>query len=443
MNKKIEDYSAQMHRLFGPYESIRHGVRTITFQVTEDCCLNCTYCYQNNKSKKKMSFDVAKQAVDDILECSDKVKDYIDSQNTAGIIIDFIGGEPLIAIDLISDITEYFIQRVIELDHPWRNRFRFSMSSNGVLYFDEKVQEYFRKYGQYVSYCVSIDGNKELHDACRVFSDGSGSYDIAMAAVKHYTETWNYTIGSKMTLAPGNVSFTYDAVVSLIENGYNSINLNCVFEEGWTLEHAKILYNELKRTADYLIEKELVDTVPLSIFNEDIGHESTTDNNWCGGTGVMLAIDPDGNYFPCLRYMKSSLAGKQDPYSIGDIYSGIGKQDLHKERISCLNSITKTSQSDEKCLTCPIASGCAWCSGYNYEVFGTPNKRATFICPMHQARVLATSYLWNNWYKHIGSDKRYSLDIPKEWALKIIDEAEFNFLKELDHHESNRCKDIH
>ena len=433
MSKKIESYSNSINRLFGPFGSIEKGVKNITFQVTEDCCLNCTYCYQNNKSKKVMTFDVAKKAIDDILERSDRVKDYVDSYDTAGAVIEFIGGEPLMAIDLITEITEYFICRLIELDHPWQNRFRFSMCSNGVLYFDPKVQEYFRKYGKYLSFSISRDGNKELHDACRVFHDGSGSYDIAMKAVRHYIDVLHGQMGSKMTLAPGNIDHTYEAVVSLIENGYQQINLNCVFEEGWKVEHAKILYKELKKVADYLITHDLVDKVSLSIFNEMHGHESLSDRNWCGGTGLMLAIDPYGRYFPCLRYMGSSLAGKREPYSIGDISCGIGKDDVSKDRLKCLNCITKSSQSPEKCLSCPIASGCAWCSGYNYEVFGTPNKRATFICQMHQARVMATSYLWNTWYKKIGSDKRYSLDIPREWALEIIDEKEFNYLKEYDH----------
>lgn len=437
MNKKIEEYSSVINRLFGPHESIEKGVKTITFQVTEDCCLNCTYCYQHNKSKKVMTFDVAKKAIDDILERSDRVKDYIDSYDTAGVIIDFIGGEPFMAIDLISDVSEYFIKRLIELDHPWRNRFRFSICSNGALYFQPKVQEYLKKYFNHVGFSISIDGNKELHDACRIFPDGSGSYDTAMSAVRHYVDVLGGHMGSKMTLAPENVLYTYDAVVSLIENGYDSINLNCVYEEGWQLEHAKILYAQLKKVADYLIEHDLVEEIPLSIFDEVHGHADTNDRNWCGGTGLMLAIDPDGRYFPCLRYMGSSLGGKREPYSIGDVTCGIGKTTTCKDRLNCLNCITKSSQSTEKCMTCPIASGCGWCSAYNYEVYGTPNKRATFICQMHQARTLATAYLWNTWYRKIDSDKRYSLDIPKDWALEIVDEKEFNHLMEVSVDEPN------
>ena len=99
-----------------------------------------------------------------------------------------------------------------------------------------------------LSFSISIDGCKELHDSCRIFPDGRGSYDVAMAGVHHFVDVLGGRMGSKMTLAPSNIQYTYKAVVGLIESGYREINLNCVYEEGWTLEHATILYNELKKS---------------------------------------------------------------------------------------------------------------------------------------------------------------------------------------------------
>ena len=75
--------------------------------------------------------------------------------------------------------------------------------------------------------------------------------------------------------------------------------------------------------------------------------------------------------------------------------------------------------------------GCGTCSAYNYEVFGTPNHRATFICCMHKARVLGASYLWNNWFRKNGKSERFKLNIPEEWAVEIIGKDEWNYLNEL------------
>lgn len=116
---------------------------------------------------------------------------------------------------------------------------------------------------------------------------------------------------------------------------------------------------------------------------------SEDDNqNWCGGNGVMLACDPDGVLYPCLRYMPSSIGDKQPILTCGHVDTGGVDLKLMDE----MQKITRRSQSTDECFYCPIAKGCSWCTAYNYEVFGTINKRATFICPMHKARALANVY---------------------------------------------------
>ena len=107
--RKIEGYSDHMNRIFGPFPDVRNGIRNITFQVTEDCCLYCTYCYQHNKTPKAMTFETAKKAIDDLLSNSEAIRDYLNVDETAGVILEFIGGEPLMAIDLVTQISEYFI----------------------------------------------------------------------------------------------------------------------------------------------------------------------------------------------------------------------------------------------------------------------------------------------------------------------------------------------
>lgn len=75
-----------------------------------------------------------------------------------------------------------------------------------------------------------------------------------------------------------------------------------------------------------------------------------------------------------------------------------------------------------------MASGCAWCSAWNYQKFGTANKRCTNICIMHKARVLANVYYWNKLHRMNESCDRFALNLPKEEALKIIDEKEYDML---------------
>ena len=165
---------------------------------------------------------------------------------------------------------------------------------------------------------VTLDGNKELHDSCRIFPDGSGSYDLAVAAAKDWLKKGQ--MSSKITIAPGNVEHVFEALLHMIELGYAEINANCVFEEGWNIEHAKELYKQMKLFSDYLLDNNL-DDIYCSFWESDFFRPKDIEenDNWCGGTGSMIAVDPDGWIYPCIRYMESSLGTEQAPLRIGHV----------------------------------------------------------------------------------------------------------------------------
>lgn len=421
--RENEEYGDSLNRYF--YEGNNKFTRNITFQITDDCNLCCSYCYQHNKGHHKMPFEVAKKLIDEILTNDKSINNYVKSENAIGIVLEFIGGEPFLEVDLIDKIIDYFIEKCIILHHPWIDRFRVSICSNGVLYFTPKVQEFIKKHQTHLSFTISIDGNKTLHDACRVFPDGSGSYDLAIKAAKHYRKYYDAILSSKMTLSPDNINFVFPALVNLWENDYNFIYCNCIYEKGWTIEHAKILYYELKKVADYLLNNHLERIKGTSILNLDLSQQKNiSDKNYCGGDGNMLAVDYKGDLYPCLRYMESSIGQNQLPYIIGNVNDGIGYNQQTKDMIAGLD-VTYKSQSPQECIDCPVSSECGWCSALNYQEFGTINKRTTYTCLMHKARVLANYYYQNR----MGGN--YPFLINKQDAIDIIGEDETNYLMEL------------
>lgn len=435
--RKFEQWQDMIARLYPELKSKENTnktlSRTITFQVTDKCNLACTYCYQINKGERKMKFEDAKKLIDMLLEGDERLAGYVDVETSPGLIIEFIGGEPFLNIDLIQQICDYFFDRAIELCHPWATMFCISICSNGVLYFDPKVQDFLNKYKDKMSFSVTIDGNRELHDACRVFPDGSPSYDMAVAAANDWMSR-GYYMGSKITIAPGNLKYLYDAILHMVELGYNDINANVVYEKGWELHHAKEFYEQLIKIADYWIENDLVETHYLALFVSTFFKPKKENdlNNWCGGTGQMLSMDPDGYLYPCIRYMESSLGSDREPLRIGHVNEGIAQNECTKNCVNCLNAITRRSQSTDECFYCPIADGCSWCSAYNYQENGTPDCRCTYICDMHKARSLANVYFWNKWYRKTGSNERFKMYCPEDWALKIISKEEYEKLKELE-----------
>ena len=94
----FESHGDKLIRLFPEIFTETGQVLTFTFQVTEDCCMACSYCYQNNKSKNTMSFDTAKKIIDNLLNDDN----CYNTHDVKGIILEFIGGEPFIEIELIQ-----------------------------------------------------------------------------------------------------------------------------------------------------------------------------------------------------------------------------------------------------------------------------------------------------------------------------------------------------
>ena len=144
----------------------------------------------------------------------------------------------------------------------------------------------------------------------------------------------------------------------------------------------------------------------------------------------MLSFEVDGTVLPCMRYSTISI-NNQPVYRIGDVDSGIACREDDKQRLADLRSITRQSQSEQRCLECPIASGCAWCTAYNYERTGTPNKRVTYICDMHKARVLAQCYHHNMLHLQDPDHAPKAMHIPRDWAVEIVGEEEYEMLLEL------------
>lgn len=417
MIRLYEQYSDTLARTVGYKYPGKTSIEA-TVQVTEGCSLACTYCYQHDKTPLKMSLDTAKKYLDALIESYDKTH--------FAVILDFIGGEPFLEPKLIRDIVDYWYYKLImEMDHiPWYRYIRFSICSNGTEWFKPEVQELMNYIGQLTSFTISIDGNKQLHDSARIHPDGRGSYEEAIAAAKDYENKYHVVLGSKMTISPYNIKYLYDALKHYMDDGAQMIHANCVYESGWTIEHAQQYYKYLKQIADYKLK--YYPEVYLSIFNEN--WYSPQDPNelqrWCGGNGKMIACDTQGIFYPCLRYTPSSVGHNRKEYvTIGDINTGI-----NNDKITELLSINRRTASDDKCFYCPIGKGCGNCQAYCWEINGTINSRTTYHCVMHQAQALANVYYWNKYYQLKSENKHFKNYVPEEWALQIIDREELAML---------------
>lgn len=362
--------------------------KSITLSITQDCNLRCTYCYMIKKNNKhRMTFETAKSVVDYVLENRELF-------NTPAVIWEFIGGEPLIEIGLVNEISEYIKLRMYELDHPWQNNYVFFMCTNGLLYDTPAVQEYIVRNRAHISIGISIDGNKIKHDLSRKKPDGTGSYDDVIKNVPLWLKQFPGSM-TKATFAHDDLPYLKDSIISLWNHGIKTVAANVVFEDVWSESDPILFEDQLKQLADYIIVNELWDKYSVRFFDPSNGFPLTKDSSsrpYCGA-GRMLAVDDMGIFYPCVRFLEF-CQNNGKIRSIGNVVDGI---DL--DRIRPFYGLSIKAQSSDMCLTCEVASGCANCIGNDFDNSdsGTIFHRATYICQMHKAAVRAGKYLWKRY----------------------------------------------
>ena len=380
----------------------RNGeAKHITFIVTKDCQLACKYCYLVGKNEKeRMSFDVAKKAIDYILS-----NEFDSHFNQERVVWDFIGGEPFLEIDLIDKICDYIKTEMFRLNHHWFNSYMFSFTTNGINYSSPKVQQFIEKNRNHIGIGITIDGTKKKHDLNRIWKtkDGfspkpeeeKGSYDDVVRNIPLWREQFPQE-GTKVTISSADIEFIKDSVMHIYSLGVNIVNINVVFEDVWKEGDDKRFEEQLIQLADAIIDGEYY---TCSFFSEHLGKpmdKKLQNNNWCGA-GRMLAVDAAGNFYPCTRFAQYSLRDKK-AWIIGNVHDGIDKNKLRP-----FLTLNRCTQSNQECIDCEVAEGCAWCQGENYDAAETPTafQRSTAICKMHKARVRANNYYWNKLYRKL------------------------------------------
>lgn len=412
--KAPPDFHYYFKNLFAEvYPVTMNSVKNITFIVTEDCNLQCSYCYEGHKNhSNRMSWPVARHAIEYLL--SESLKDEpLSIDLSKAIVLDFIGGEPFLEIELIDQIVSFFKIRALQLGHPWGTNYMLSFSTNGLLYKDPKVQDFMRRNRGRISCGISIDGHQELHDRCRVDVNGHGSYQRVCESVKQWVKDYERA-ATKVTFTSESLPDIAQAIEHLFRLGIRDVSANVVFEDVWKEGDDRLFYQQLVKLADVIIEKGYYQEYTCTLFDKSIGQllSEDHDSNYCGGDGTMLAIGTDGRLYPCLRFAEFATSKEGfTPVVIGDIYKGL---DFSSPLLGELQALTRRCQSTDECFYCPVGSGCAWCTAFNYECYGTPSRRATYICKMHKARVLANHYFWNRLYHKLSYEDMFKNNLSDD-----------------------------
>lgn len=329
-------------------------VKALCLHIAHDCNLACQYCFaeegEYHGRRALMSFEVGKKALDFLIA---------NSGNRRNLEVDFFGGEPLMNWQVVKDLVAY--GREQEKLHD--KKFRFTLTTNGVLLNDEVMEFCNREMGNVV---LSIDGRKEVHDKMRPFRKGAGSYDLIVPKFQQFAESRHqdkyYVRG---TFTHYNLDFSED-VLHLADLGFKQISVEPVVEEpkepyAIREEDLPKLFEEYDKLAVEMIRRHKSGE-DFNFFHFMIDLEGgpcvAKRLSGCGSGTEYLAVTPWGDFYPCHQFVGN------EKFLLGNVDEGILNTDIRDE-FKCCNVYAK-----EKCRKCfarfYCSGGCA-ANAYNFS----------------------------------------------------------------------------
>lgn len=310
------------------------NTQTVTLFSTNDCNARCYYCFENGIRKNGMSKSTALQIIKFI--CS-----YFPNKR---LQIQWFGGEPLMAMDIIKIITEGLRQYGYQLSTH--------ITTNGS-YVTQDIIDFFQLNYESTSFQITID-----------------NIGISYANIKRYVNI------------PKEIAFDHviNACKLILENEINlSIRINFLPKK---FEDAKSIYTQLCQIFETCKTEYLRIYMSPITLSEDCSscssnkvsstqfiellqfqHEHNTGrftsgderiqllqsfylkpkSSFCGATRKYnLVITAEGKIYKCHRFVKYT----DDKYVVGDIWEGIN------EGNKSYKDFSDTSIKDAQCRTC-------------------------------------------------------------------------------------------
>jgi uncharacterized protein len=370
----------QKGQLFSPdgyekFASMLQGapIKSMCLNIAHDCNLRCEYCFAAQGdfggARMLMPFEVAKSAINFLIEKSAK---------RHNLEVDFFGGEPLMNFDVVKQTVQY--ARSLEKAHG--KNFRFTITTNGILLDDDKIDFINRE----MSNCIlSLDGRKSVNDRLRVRADGSGSYDSIVPKFQKLVEGRSrdrdyYVRG---TFTKYNLDFTKD-IQHMLDLGFREISMEPVVSDerlDYSVKEEDLpkIFEEYETLSNLIIQRRKEGRgFDFYHFMIDLnqGPCAIRRLRGCSCGNEYVAITPTGDIYPCHQFVG------HEEWKMGNVLDGT--LDLkEKNRFSLINVYSKP-----ECRNCWAKFYCSGgCNANNWQYEGDLCKPHSITCALEKKRL--------------------------------------------------------
>lgn len=331
----------------------------VQIQLTERCNLNCTYCFEGEKSLVTMDGDFAKRVIDFV---HGSYQSYlVELPKPEDLVLVFYGGEPFLVFDLIKELFHYSESKATIYAH---STVRYALITNGYGLTPE-IMDFLSEHRDKVRIKVSLDGNQPTNDAHRRNLANEGTFERVFANAKKLQEEVD-SVQIAMVIMPDQVENLYDNVRFFTESGFSKIEFEVAATTEWRQEDFDKLEDQVDRLIDYYLEQ----------LQKDPEYKLVALDNWlrpllvesnpvvrCGAGRNSFFINTEGKIYTC------PYGNKFDECCFGDVEQGftdnvhlISRLDLQKFPIEC-----QECANYDKCTFTCVAQNMLFC-GSPYEV---------------------------------------------------------------------------
>lgn len=328
----------------------------LILDTTVMCNLACKYCFVDAPPKgRNMTLETAVHALQKALnynKCADV------------LTIEFSGGEPLVNFEMIKN----FVPIADNMAKKMGKKLTYTIQTNGTLLTDEIITFLL---DHNVNIGISVDGEANIHDANRIFHDGSGS----LSTIIHNIELLQSRGGHVSILAVISSIQQYESVINFAtSHNISDIRTNLVTKAGrakdndnFALEYISIAEKFIE-VADRIFHGNLKikdATLTFFLWNLLLMQPHMCFRSPCGAGTNQISITSTGDIYPCQgwRNIHDSPIGNvnEDTDLETLLTNSIRVQELR-------NHITRTSPS---CLSCNWKMFCGVCPREIYSEVGS------------------------------------------------------------------------
>ena len=347
-------------------------VKALCLHIAHDCNLACQYCFaeegEYHGRRALMSFEVGKKALDFLVA---------NSGNRRNLEVDFFGGEPLMNWEVVKQLVEYGRS----LEEPNNKKFRFTLTTNGILLNDE-VEEFCNR--EMSNVVLSLDGRREVNDKMRPSRNGKSSYDVIVPKFQKLAESrnqMNYYV--RGTFTRNNLDFSEDAL-HFADLGFKQMSIEPVVslpEEPYSIREEdlpKIMEEYDKLAVEYIKRKKEGRGFNFFHFMIDLQQGPCVAKrlSGCGSGTEYLAVTPWGDLYPCHQFVG------EEEFLLGNVDTGVTNTEIRDEFKLC-NVYAK-----DKCRDCFARFYCSGgCAANSHKFHGSITDAYDIGCEMQKKRI--------------------------------------------------------